>query len=64
MYASFIDLGELNQRAHNEGDYKLGSVLGVFFWLRESVLVRPGPPFIASERGRLFTSSLCHDCGS
>jgi hypothetical protein len=39
VYVAFIDLGEPKRGAHNRGDYKLGSVMNVFFWSRESILV-------------------------
>jgi hypothetical protein len=49
----FIDLAEPDQRAHNRGDYKVGSVARKNYSSgrgyscgRESIVVHPGLPFI------------------
>jgi hypothetical protein len=70
----FIDLGELDQRTRNGGDYKLGECCEkkLFFWSWEcfckweSVLVRPRPHlnYRQMRGGLAIYPSVHHDYGA
>jgi hypothetical protein len=56
VYVSFIDIDELDRRAYNGGDYKLGSVVrSVYSSSCERVfLVRLGSHFIDDWEGAAY----------